>query len=169
MLQFLRATLSNVLFERWEAIPTIRMIRQSSDEIRLRAVRVAAELKAFEPRLIDGESLVGGGSTPDQAIPTTLIAIVPDDPARFERLARMGEPPVIARIENGQILLDLRTVFPEQEHQLVRALWNAWADREPQSAADRPCPTEHPNGKRTLVQGGQVNSEGLLQDSVGTL
>jgi L-seryl-tRNA(Ser) seleniumtransferase len=88
------------------------MIRMTAEEIRDRALRLfpGAELAA-------GESVIGGGSTPDQAIPTWLISL-----PEIEKKLRRNDPPVISRVEHGQTLLDLRTVFPEEEAELKLAL-----------------------------------------------
>jgi L-seryl-tRNA(Ser) seleniumtransferase len=73
--------------------------------------------------LIEGRSVAGGGSTPDQSLPTWLLAITGDAVAA-ERTLRSGDPPVIARIESDRLVLDLRTVLPEEEEDLVRALYD---------------------------------------------
>jgi L-seryl-tRNA(Ser) seleniumtransferase len=65
--------------------------------------------------LVDGESVIGGGSTPAQSMPTCLIAISSDDVMGLERRLRSGEPAVIARIEDRRLLLDLRTVLDDDE------------------------------------------------------
>lgn len=114
----LEETLRNVLFERWEAIPALRMIRLGEAEIKLRAERFAGLCGG---EVIPGESLAGGGSTPEQPLPTWLVA-VPGDAARMEARLREGEPPVIARIQKDRLVLDLRTVGPEEEEALARAL-----------------------------------------------
>ena len=57
--------------------------------------------------------MAGGGSTPEQSLPTWLLAF-PGNAIAAERALRGGEPPVIARIENGRVVLDLRTVLPEE-------------------------------------------------------
>ena len=64
--------------------------------------------------------MAGGGATPEQSIPTWLIAIECADLADAERRLRAGDPPVVARIENERLILDLRTVFPEEEEELAR-------------------------------------------------
>jgi L-seryl-tRNA(Ser) seleniumtransferase len=71
--------------------------------------------------LIAGESVAGGGSTPGQTLPTWLLAL-PGDAVANERALRANDPPVICRIENDRVMLDLRTVFPEEEDELVKAL-----------------------------------------------
>ena len=69
--------------------------------------------------------MIGGGSTPEQALPTWLIAIESDEVVGLERRLRGGDPAVVARIEDERLLLDLRTVFPEEEPGLVRAVVRA--------------------------------------------
>lgn len=117
--QALGDTLRNVLLERWERIPALAMIRQSAEEIRRRAEKVAAQLPGAE--LIPGDSVIGGGSTPQQPLPTWLIAL-PGDAATSERSLREGEPAVVGRIHEDRLLLDLRTVFPEEEDELIAAV-----------------------------------------------
>jgi L-seryl-tRNA(Ser) seleniumtransferase len=65
--------------------------------------------------------VIGGGATPEQAIPTWLIA-VSGDANGIEHGLRSGDPPVIARIEDDRVIIDLRTVFPEEEAGLASAL-----------------------------------------------
>ncbi len=112
MCQALESTLRAFVLEDWDRLPALRMIRMTAEEIRERALRLfpAAEL-------IAGESVIGGGSTPDQAIPTWLIAL-----PEMEKALRQNDPPVISRVENGRTLLDLRTVFPAEETELKLAL-----------------------------------------------
>ncbi len=117
--QSLESTLRNVLFERWDQIPALMMIRLSAEEIRERALRLADRIGGVvEP----GRSMIGGGSTPEQSIPTYLIAVSNNSVERLERRLREAKPPVIARMENDRLILDLRTVFPEEEEELVAAL-----------------------------------------------
>ncbi len=117
--QTLETTLRAILFERYDQVPSLRMLSESPIAIRARAERIATTLKAAE--IIEGESVAGGGSTPDQALPTWLIAIA-GEAVRMEKELRMGNPPVIARIADNRLLLDLRTVLPAQDEQLSRAL-----------------------------------------------
>ncbi len=119
----------------WDAIPALRMIRASAEEIGARAERLLRKVRetvgdgACEMELIAGKSVIGGGSTPAQELPTTLLQI---RSSRFSvraieaRLRQAPEGmPVIARIADEQLLLDLRTVFPEQEDALARSLTTA--------------------------------------------
>ena len=78
---------------------------------------------------ISGESVIGGGSTPDQTIPTTLVVAATHAVADAERNLRTNDPPVIARIAQDRLLIDLRTVFPEEEEALRQALLQLSAER----------------------------------------
>jgi len=120
--QALENTLRNLLLERWDAIPALAMIRQPADVIRARAEALLARVPRLRAEIVPGHSLIGGGATPEQSIPTWLIAMEHDDLPGAERRLRAGDPPVVARIENERLILDLRTVFPEEEGQLAAAL-----------------------------------------------
>jgi L-seryl-tRNA(Ser) seleniumtransferase len=117
--QALETTLRNILLEKWEAIPALRMIRCDSDTIRARAVQF---LEQVAGTLIEGQSVIGGGSTPGQALAAILIAPETSDVVRVEQRLRRGDPPVIVRIERDRLLIDLRTVSPEEDGELVAAV-----------------------------------------------
>ncbi|HLH41100.1 MAG TPA: L-seryl-tRNA(Sec) selenium transferase [Bryobacteraceae bacterium] len=117
--QALEATLRHLLFERWSEIPALRMIRATAEEIRERAESIRAKIPALE--ILEGRSVAGGGSTPEQSISTWLLA-VPGNAAAREKELRASEPPIIGRIEDDRLVLDLRTVSPEEEDFLMRAL-----------------------------------------------
>ncbi len=117
--QALETSLRHLVFERWNEIPALRMIRMSAADIRERAERIRAEIPSLE--IIEGSSVAGGGSSPDQSLPTWLLAI-PGKAVAIEKKLRANDPPVIARIENDRVVIDLRTVFEEEEAELLRAL-----------------------------------------------
>ena len=118
--QALENTLRNLVLERWDRIPALAMIRQSADEIRARADAMAAQLPGAE--VVEGESVIGGGATPEQSIATWLIVIRCADVVAAERELRRSDPPVVARVEDGKLVVDLRTVRKEEEEALRRAL-----------------------------------------------
>jgi L-seryl-tRNA(Ser) seleniumtransferase len=118
--QALAATLRHLVLEQWDQVPAIAMIRLAADEIRVRAEALAAQLQGAE--VVAGQSVIGGGSTPEQSIPTWLIAIQCGDVVDAAQRLRAEDPPVVARVEDGRLLLDLRTVFVEEEPALKRAL-----------------------------------------------
>jgi L-seryl-tRNA(Ser) seleniumtransferase len=137
----LEVTLKSYLRGAFDEIPALRMIRLTADEIARRAGQVCEKLRPLLPddiqiQIRDGISVIGGGSTPDQNLPTSLIAIAsPRSSARQieEHLRRpelrasgSGKPvapvPVIGRIESDQLILDLRTVQVEEEPELIAGL-----------------------------------------------
>jgi len=121
--QALETALRNLLLERWDELPALRMIRLDAATIRARAEALAPSLD--NARVVEGSSVIGGGSTPEQALATWLIAIECRHVAALEQKLRAGDPPVVARIEDGRLLVDLRTVAPEEEPALVEALRKA--------------------------------------------
>ena len=120
--QVLETTLRNILLERWEGVPALAMLRQSAECIRQRAETLVARLAGMEASVVPGESVIGGGATPEQTLATWLIAIETGDVVAMERRLRAADPPIVARIENGKLLLDLRTVFAPEEEALVSGL-----------------------------------------------
>jgi L-seryl-tRNA(Ser) seleniumtransferase len=122
IIQTLESTLRSVLLERWEQVPSIAMIRQTEPEIRARAERLVSRLTRVKAALVSGASVIGGGATPQQSIPTCLIALGLPDPVAAEKRLRSGHPAVVARIADDRIVVDLRTVFPAEEGPLAAAL-----------------------------------------------
>ena len=127
----LEATLLAYVKKDFDAIPAIKVMRMSKAEIVTRAETVAGRLSdknvrptRFEVKLLDGESLIGGGSAPSATLPTILIAITCYSLSANELAARLraANPPVVARVEEGRVLLDLRTVFPAQDEILAGVL-----------------------------------------------
>ncbi len=117
----LETTLRHILLEQYDCIPALRMIRLTAEQICDRAESLAKRLSrrsSIEP----GESVIGGGSTPDLSLATWLIAIEDENANALEQRLRANYPPVISRIERDRVLLDLRTVFPEEEDAIVQAL-----------------------------------------------
>jgi L-seryl-tRNA(Ser) seleniumtransferase len=118
--QALETTLRHLVFEEYDRIPALRMLRLNASTIRERAVRLCSRL-AEGAEVIAGQSVAGGGSTPDQSLPTWLIALA-GEAVRLESRLRAGNPPVIARIEDDRLVIDLRTVAKEEEDRLIEAV-----------------------------------------------
>jgi len=122
----LEATLLAYVRHDHDAIPALRMMHLSKAEIAPRTEAVAAKSgsKELTVEMIDGESVIGGGAAPSAVLPTKLLAVTRDGLSADEISARLraSEPPVIARVEEGRVLLDLRTVFPEQDENVIAAL-----------------------------------------------
>ncbi len=117
VIKALAETLRRLIFEKYDDIPALRMLRMSADEIRRRAEKLRERVPSLE--IIAGESVAGGGSTPDQTLPTWLL-VISGDAVQIEQQLRAKN--IIARIEKGRVVIDLRTVFPEEEEELLRAL-----------------------------------------------
>lgn len=123
----LEATLLAYIRQDHDAIPALRMLRLPAQEIERRAEAVKQKLdKAgrLSLEIVDGRSVVGGGAAPAATLPSRLLAVTCEGLSadQFAARLRAAEPPVIARVEEGRVLLDLRTVFPEQDELVARAL-----------------------------------------------
>ena len=108
-------------------IPVVRMLATPVDEIDTRARDLARRLEGhsmFGVDVVDGLSTVGGGGAPGSALPTRLARLTPrtQSAARLEARLRELQPPVVARIEQDRVVLDLRTVLPEQDDLLATTL-----------------------------------------------
>ena len=124
----LEATLMEYIRQNHDAIPFARMMRLPAPEIRARAEALQAQLSSathLQTEIISGESLVGGGSAPTSSLPTFLLAVTAQSLSADELATRLRHhhPPIVARVEEGRVLFDLRTVFgPAEEAHIVRAL-----------------------------------------------
>jgi L-seryl-tRNA(Ser) seleniumtransferase len=107
-----------------ESIPTWRMLALPVEHLESRANAWVRRLEAagVDSRVIEGQSAAGGGSLPEETLPTRLVAISVPSPDTLAARLRENEPPVIARIENDLLCLDPRTVLPAQEPDLLAAL-----------------------------------------------
>jgi L-seryl-tRNA(Ser) seleniumtransferase len=119
-----------------EALPVLRAVSLSADEVRGRAEAFAARLRQADPRLevdvVEGASAVGGGAAPTLELPTALVAVSLSHlgPDSLAAALRAGDPPVVARITEGRLALDLRTVPEQDEDALLQAVVRA--ERPPQ-------------------------------------
>ena len=120
--QLLETTLRDILLKHWERIPALAMLRQPAERIRERALALLPRITAVRLEVIPGESVIGGGATPEQSIATWLIAVECADVTEAERRLRRRELPVVARIQDERLVLDLRTVFEWQETEVAAAL-----------------------------------------------
>jgi L-seryl-tRNA(Ser) seleniumtransferase len=122
----LEATLLAYLRQDHDSIPALCMMRTDVNQISIRASALLETLHAASLRteIVAGESVIGGGSTPGAVLPTVLVAVACKGLSADQLAARLraAEPPVIARVEEGRVLLDLRTVFPEEDAAVAAAL-----------------------------------------------
>jgi L-seryl-tRNA(Ser) seleniumtransferase len=131
----LKATLDAYMRSAWEEIPAQRMIRLTAEELQQRAEHFLRHVRSLSPsadakmEVSDGLSLAGGGSTPDQSLRSKIIRVSSTKYAAAKLEQRLRRPArgisVITRVEEDRVILDLRTVFPEQELQLAESLATA--------------------------------------------
>lgn len=124
----LQATLLHYLRgEATQEIPVWRMLAARQEELERRARRWQRALHraGIAAEVISGSSTIGGGSLPGEVLPTYLVALSTSSPDRTAAALRKADPPVIARIEEDRVLLDPRTVLPEDERELITAVIRA--------------------------------------------
>jgi L-seryl-tRNA(Ser) seleniumtransferase len=169
----LEATLAAHAAGRRDQLPVWRSLTVGREELRGRAAALAARLGAAAS-LRDGVSVAGGGSLPGEGLPSVLVEVDPaaaSDAAVLARL-RAGDPPVVARAERGRVVVDLRTVPPDQDELVAEALARALEARstggaesappDPPEAADRPTAADlpEPAGSKAADPLGPVEGRG---------
>jgi L-seryl-tRNA(Ser) seleniumtransferase len=122
----LEATLLAYVKREYGKVPALRMMSLSKEEIGSRAKSIASRVQSGKVKIeiVDGESVIGGGAAPSSVLRTRLLAVTCRGVSADELSARLrkSDPPVIARVEEGRVLLDLRTVFPEDDGTLTSVL-----------------------------------------------
>ena len=124
----LEATLSAYVRGRaFEEIPILRMLALPAEEIRSRALALTSRLEEVEGLTLEVQpsaSFVGGGAAPESEIPTWVVAIRGRERSAEALLQslRRNQPPILARISEDRVMIDLRTIAPEEEPILERAL-----------------------------------------------
>jgi len=124
----LEATLEEYAAGRAQStVPVAAMIAMPLDAIERRARVLATTLNTMGIRasVVDGESTIGGGSAPGSTLPTKLVAIEHSSAQQTERWLRERDVPIIARIDNDRVVLDLRTVDPDDDRILAAAFQSA--------------------------------------------
>jgi L-seryl-tRNA(Ser) seleniumtransferase len=134
-------------------IPTLFMLTRDQRTLRRRGRRLLGRLSETSVgqakfALRKDVSQVGGGSLPDQELPTIVVAIKPEPSSvnDLQQRLRKGEPPVIVRISKEEVVLDMRTVFDEEIPLLARALEKALSLSESNAGSEQE-PREIPNPK----------------------
>jgi L-seryl-tRNA(Ser) seleniumtransferase len=138
----MEATLLSYLRGRAVAeIPVWQMIATPEAEIVRRAEHLCRWLqrRGITAEVVACRSAIGGGSTPGETLASSAIALDDAAPDRLAAALRRGDPPIIGRIANGRLLLDLRTVLPEQDALLPELIAAARILAEPDgdSTAER--------------------------------
>ncbi len=117
----LAATLNHyVMDEAPDAVPVWMMIAAPEDQLERRAGEWVQQLETGE--VMPGRSTVGGGSLPEETLPTSLLALDVPHPNAFADRLREADPPIVARVENDHLMIDPRTVLPGQEQALLSGL-----------------------------------------------
>jgi L-seryl-tRNA(Ser) seleniumtransferase len=126
----LQATLLAYLEDKaTEEIPVWRMISTPVEALARRTRKWHRALKAtgIPLSVVAAESTIGGGSLPGQTLPTRVLALEVSSPDALAARLRAAEPPLVARIEDNRLLLDPRTVLPEQDAALIEVMRGALA------------------------------------------
>ena len=122
----LEATLLAYVKRDHNAIPTLKMMGVTKEAIGKRAESLAEQLRSskLSIEITDGESVIGGGAAPSSVLATRLLALSCEGLSADELSARLraSDPAIIARVEQGRVLLDLRTVFADQDPAIAVAL-----------------------------------------------
>jgi len=124
----LEATLMAYLREDYDSLPALRMMRLTKEAIDERAEHLMRKLHISSPRLnvevVATRSVIGGGSAPGATLPTRALAVSSSDLGAdtITQKLRQWATPIIARVEEGRVLLDLRTVEPEQDAVVLAAI-----------------------------------------------
>ncbi|MFZ5809103.1 MAG: L-seryl-tRNA(Sec) selenium transferase [Chloroflexota bacterium] len=125
ILAALSATLIHYLKDEAEAqIPIWWMISTQPENLFETAHRWSAWLAnhGIASQVIEGRSTIGGGSLPGETLPTFLLALRPSHPEKFLHALNLYPSPIVARLEDDQVVFDPRTVFPEEEKILLEAI-----------------------------------------------
>ena len=109
-------------------IPIWRMISMTQGQIKTRVETWMSALGSGQ--VITSESTVGGGSLPEESIPTFVLALSVKNPEKFLKGLRTKKPPVIARMVDNKILFDPRTVLEDQDKQLINILQSLLAESQ---------------------------------------
>jgi L-seryl-tRNA(Ser) seleniumtransferase len=117
------------------AVPVLSMLQAPDATLRARAERIVAALAGMPAQVNVGEgsAQLGGGTLPRSVVPSVTLDLLPQEGtlAGFAARLRVGNPPVIGYLGGGRFKLDLRTVFPDQDAEVVRALQTALVPGKP--------------------------------------
>jgi L-seryl-tRNA(Ser) seleniumtransferase len=129
----LEATLRTYVLtpEHIDDLPVMKMLMVSDSTLRKRAQRVVRAIKkqvpSFDASIMRDTSQVGGGAYPLHDLPTWVVSLNPSPLTvnEFEHYVRTCTPPIISRISKDRILLDMRTIFPEEISLIVQSIYEA--------------------------------------------
>jgi L-seryl-tRNA(Ser) seleniumtransferase len=117
-------------------IPALRMLAESPEAVRTRAARLASSIAGTPERpaahhwdVVGTDATIGGGSLPGQTLPSYALRLVTGSPDELAARLRTGRPAILPRIEDCAVLIDVRTVLPDEEPQMIQRLQTLFADR----------------------------------------
>jgi L-seryl-tRNA(Ser) seleniumtransferase len=129
ILTALQTTVDLYLAGKSGELPVLAMLDITADELRVRAETLLSQIRELPLRssIGEGNAQVGGGSLPRAVIPSVALDLLPDKVSveDFAAALRRGSPPIIGYVAGGKFKLDLRTIFPRQDAQVVSALRSA--------------------------------------------
>jgi L-seryl-tRNA(Ser) seleniumtransferase len=123
----LEATIESYLQGALDDVPALAMLRRPVAEVHARVVRWCDELtrRGIEARPVEVEAAVGGGALAGAPLASWAVALASDDPDAQARRLRLGKPPIVPRIHDGRLLLDGRTVLPDEDELLLEGVTNS--------------------------------------------
>lgn len=126
ILTALQTTVDLYLAGKSSELPALAMLKITTDELRVRAEALLAQV-SLPAEISESNAQVGGGSLPRAIIPSITLDLLPDKISLDDFAARLrrNSPPIVGYIAGGKFKLDLRTIFPRQDAQLVSALRSA--------------------------------------------
>src|SRR5438876_230039 len=129
ILTALQITVDLYLAGKSSELPVLAMLDITADELRVRAEALLAQIRdlPLHPAIGEGKAQIGGGSLPGAVIPSITLDLRPDKISveDFASRLRCGSPPIIGYVAGGKFTLDLRTIFPRQDAQVISALRSA--------------------------------------------
>src|SRR5437762_9483195 len=129
ILTALQATVDLYLADKSRELPALAMLEVTADQLRVRAEALLAQIRDLPLRssIGEGKAQVGGGSLPRAVISSVALDLLPDKVSveDFAATLRRGSPPIVGYVAGGKFKLDLRTIFPRQDAQVVSALRSA--------------------------------------------
>lgn len=103
-----------------ERLPVYRMLAATLDELRARGSAYVRTVSRAS--IVESDAYIGGGALAQELVKSVAVAIEVDRPEALAAALRAGRPPIVARVAHGRLLLDLRTVAPEDDHTVIAAL-----------------------------------------------
>ena len=127
VIAILEELILNYMKSDYENIPAIALLFSANNDLKKRAEKIQSELKdtGSEIQIIETEAFAGGGSLPEESFPSIGIAITDSKVNQLAKRLRMNDPPIIGRIQDDKLVLDIRTIFPNEDQIVIEALKRA--------------------------------------------